>query len=251
MSIVVAIRDRASQYVHQGYNFDLEERRFIPDGGGPQLTSEGEILLSSAEMDCWVAACQDAMLCETILLAGLEALWRAQQLERKGPSECMQAAVEAMLAILGSLPVFVGSLMESPLERQQEHGTLSVAGWAATQISLEHNRRLRQTLTRDDLAVDAPAMSPFATLLEQLPAHTYEAWHEEGWTTLEELRTRIASLLEGYGIDPGLPAHLSPDSLQQLQQEVAQWGSSQGALEEWAATQEASQRLDEIAEGCA
>jgi predicted XRE-type DNA-binding protein len=198
-------------------------------------------------MDSWVAACQDAVLCETMLLAALEALWGAQQLERKGPTECMQAAVEAMLAVLQSLPVFVGSLMESPLEHQQEQGTLSVAGWAATQMSLARNRRLRQALAHDDIAVDAPRMSEFATLLGQLPAHTYEAWYQEGWATVEELRTRIASLMEGYGIDPGLPAHLSPDSLQQFQQEIAQWGSSQGALEEWAAIQEASRRLDEIA----
>lgn len=176
--IAVAIRDLARQYVRQYFNFDIDQKRFVPGGVGPQLTPAGEISLSPAEMHTLVAACQDAALCESLLLAGLEALWGAQQLGGKTGSECMQAAVEAMLAVLRSLPLFVGPLMESLLEQQQEQGTISLAGWACTQISLEHNSRLRHTLAHDDLAVTAPPMSDFATLCEQLPTATYNTWHE-------------------------------------------------------------------------
>jgi len=56
-----------------------------------------------------------------MLLAGLAVL-RGAQLEGKGASECMQAAVEAMLGVLEALPHFIGTLMESPLEHQQEQG---------------------------------------------------------------------------------------------------------------------------------
>ena len=241
----VAIRDLARQYVSQYYNFDIDQKRFVPGDDGPQLTLDGDILLS-ADTSPLVAACRDAALCRTMLLAGLQALRGSQHLEGKAGSECMQAAVDAMLGVLEALPLFTGTLMESPFEYQQEQGMLSVAGWAATQISLEHNRRLRHALAHDDIAVNAPRMSEFPTLCEQLPAHTYEAWYQEGWSTLAELRTRIASSMEQDGIDLGLTAHLTPDSLRQAQQELSSWGSKT-SLEEFAARQEVSQRLDEVA----
>jgi DNA-binding CsgD family transcriptional regulator len=246
--IAVTIKDRAREYVRQCFNFDLDQKCFVSGSVGPQLAPDGEISLSLAEIHTLTAVCQDAALCENLLLAGLDALWGAQQIEGKEGVECMRAAVEAMLTILHSLPLFVGPLMESPTEPQQEQGMLSVAGWIATQISLERNRRLRQALAQDDLAVDAPRMSPFTTLLEQLPAYTYEVWYQEGWTTVEELRTRIASLMEGYGIDPGLNAHLSEESLRKAHHEISQWGSDT-SLQDFAARQEASQRLDEVAAG--
>ena len=245
----VAIRDLARQYVSQYYNFDMDQKRFVPGDGGPPLTLDGDMLLSKADISSLVAACLDAALCENMLLAGLQALGGSrgsQHLEGKAGSECMQAAVDAMLALLQSAPLCHGTLMESPFEYQQEQGMLSVAGWAATQISLEHNRRLRHALAHDDIAVNAPRMSEFPTLCEQLPAHTYEAWYQEGWSTLAELRTRIASSMEQDGVALGLTAHLTPDSLRQAQQELSSWGSNT-SLEEFAARQEVSQRLDEVA----
>ena len=244
--IALAVRDLARQYVSQYYNLDMDQRRFVRSGVGAQRTPDEEMALSLGAMNTLTAACLDAALCETMLLAGLQALGGSQHLEGKAGSECMQAAVDAMLALLQSAPLCHGTLMESPFEYQQEQGMLSVAGWAATQISLEHNRRLRHALAHDDIAVNAPRMSEFPTLCEQLPAHTYEAWYQEGWSTLAELRTRIASSMEQDGVALGLTAHLTPDSLRQAQQELSSWGSNT-SLEEFAARQEVSQRLDEAA----
>src|SRR5262249_53399891 len=144
----VTIKDRAREYVRRHFNFDLDQKRFVSGSVAPQLMPDGEISLSLAAMYTLTAVCQDAALCENLLLTGLEALWGAQQIEGKGGMECMRAAVEAMLTLLRSLPLFVGPLMESPVEHQQEQGMLSVAGWVATKISLERNRRLRQALAQ-------------------------------------------------------------------------------------------------------
>lgn len=49
-----------------------------------------------------------------------------------------------------------------------------------------------------------------------------------------------------HGVDPGLNAHLSAESLQEAHQEISQWGSNT-SLEEFAAREEASSCLDELA----
>ena len=213
--LAVAIRDLARQYVRQHFNFDVDQKRFVSGSGGPQRTPDEEISLSRAEMNTLTAACQDAALCEAMLLAGLETLWGAQQLEGKGASECMQAAVEAMLGVLQALPLFIGTLMESPLEQHQEQGTLSVAGWAATQLSLHNNRRLRHALEQDGSPSE---QSPFAAFLAQLPGAVHLAYDTDPDASLDALLTNTTHVLE-----PGAPktrAKGSQDALPSVQPSV-------------------------------
>jgi len=188
----VAIRDLARQYVRQHFNFDVDQKRFVSGSGGPQLTPDEDISLPRAEVNTLTAACQDAALCEAMLLAGLAVL-RGAQLEGKGASECMQAAVEAMLGVLEALPLFIGTLMESPLEHQQEQGMLSVAGWAATKLSLRKNRRLRHALEQDGSPSE---QSPYAVFLAQLPGAVHLAYYTDPDASLDALLTSITHVLE-------------------------------------------------------
>jgi DNA-binding CsgD family transcriptional regulator len=189
----VAIRDLARQYVYQYYNFDIDQKRFVPGDGGPPLTLDGDILLSKADISSLVAACLDAALCETMLLAGLQALGGSQHLEGKAGSECMQAAVDAMLGVLEALPLFTGTLMESPLEHQQEQGALAIAGWAATQLSLYKNRRLRHALEQDGSPSE---QAPYTAFLAQLPGAVHLAYSTDPDASLDTLLTNIKHVLE-------------------------------------------------------
>jgi hypothetical protein len=164
----------------------------VSGSGGSQLTPDEEISLSLAEMNTLTAACQDAALCEAMLLAGLATL-RGAQLEGKGASECMQAAVEAMLGVLEALPHFIGTLMESPLEHQQEQGALSMAGWAATQLSLRKNRRLRHALEQDG---SPSKQSPYAAFLAQLHGAVHLAYYTDPDASLDALLTNTTHVLE-------------------------------------------------------
>lgn len=96
--------------------------------------------------------------------------------------------------------------MESPLAQQQEHGTLVMAGWARTQISLKNTKRLRTTadgeenrlgqVLRKELETRGETWKRPEDLLERLLSNTFRAWHESKWHDLAELRTRIAYLVE-------------------------------------------------------
>ena len=191
--IALAVRNLARQYVSQYYNLDMDQRRFVRRGVGEQRTLDEEIARSLGEMNTLTAACQDATLCETMLLAALEALWGAPQLAGKGASECMQAAVDAMLGVLEALPLFTGTLMESPLEHQQEQGAVSVAGWAATQLSLDKNRRLRHAVEQD---ASASEQSLYAAFLAQLPGAVHLAYSTDPDALLDTLLTNIKHVLE-------------------------------------------------------
>ena len=195
--IALAVRNLARQYVSQYYNLDMDQRRFVRSGVGAQRTPDEEMALSLGAMNTLTAACLDAALCETMLLAGLAALLETPQLEGKGPSECMQAAVDAMLAILQSSPLFLGTLMESPLEHQQEQGALAIAGWAATQLSLHKNRRLRHALAQDGSPSE---QAPYTAFLAQLPGAVHLAYYTDPDASLDALLTSIIHVLE-----PGAP----------------------------------------------
>jgi DNA-binding NarL/FixJ family response regulator len=64
---------------------------------------------------------------------------------------------------------------------------------------------------------------------------------------LEELRNLIVKLVIEDGVFDTPSDHLSPESLREAHQEIAQWGSAASPLEEWAAIQEVSQHLDKLA----
>jgi hypothetical protein len=102
-------------------------------------------------------------------------------------------AVRDMRAAWKSFPLFVAIGTTSPYSFQQECASVGLAGWAATQLSLSGNSRLRQALSDS-------AASPFATLLERLPTHAYLAGrtHTLGQSP-KELLNHITSSLESDG----------------------------------------------------
>ena len=103
-------------------------------------------------------------------------------------------AVDSMLrALRDTPPLLIGA--RTDLQRWTDVQLLS--GWAATQLSLVRNQRLRRSLD-----ADRGALTHYQALCTQLPASVSYAWKAEEWHTPGMLRSKIASALEHNNATP-------------------------------------------------
>jgi hypothetical protein len=196
--IAVTARRLFRRYLRVRFHFDARRLRFMREALCDSMNGDHEVVTTQYAFDMFTTICQEYILWEIVWYRGLLALHIAHA-EGQNSAGILAEAAAAMRQIFTEFPRFVGVLMESPSDVQRESSVVSMAGWAATQISLARNPRLAAAL-REELATRGEdALSPYDELLTRLPANTSLAWHEEQWETLAELRTRIAYLVEHDG----------------------------------------------------
>ena len=176
-----------------------------------------------------------------ILLAGFYVIDAAvvQPLTTVDVQETLREAVKAMRQeLFEGLAWQCGAMQEHPLAEMREWGSIYFAGVMCSMINTDIPR-LHNVLVQDG--------KPHHVLLERLPAYVCSTWPDKSGSGLEELRDLIVKqIIEDCGLAT-LSNHLSRQSLRKAHSEIAQWSNSASSLEEWSATQEVSQRLDELA----
>jgi ATP/maltotriose-dependent transcriptional regulator MalT len=178
-----------------------------------------------------------------VFLAGLGVTDAPAPQSDTDAQERLRQAVKAMRQeVFDGLAWQVGAMQEHPLAKVREWGSILFSGAMRAQIR-PRTPRLWNALIRHG--------EPYQVLLERLPATGYSAWHDTVCNSVEAIRNLIVKrIIEDVASDT-LSDHLSPESLRQADQELAQWGSitlsPEDSLDDWSATQEASQRLNEIA----
>jgi DNA-directed RNA polymerase specialized sigma24 family protein len=150
---------------------------------------------------------------DRIFLAGLRIVGDApiMQLTTAPRQEILQQAVEAMRqALYEGLVWQVGYAMNIPIPEVQDWAAVAFSGWMASKISLAHNSRLKESLTKELGMRGEYTQSLRSELFERLPANTYRAWREGEGKTLAKLRTRIAALVE-HDVSEQSPQEFIPD----------------------------------------
>jgi hypothetical protein len=182
-----------------------------------------------------------AALAEAMFLTGVDIFLWARSLGQRVEAATAIGAEAVRRQIRTFFPLLVGMALHSPSQGEQTRGTIALAGWADSRISLKQNLRLAGAL-RQELAIRGEYYSSSRSKLrEYLPANVYRAWYEgallqafdrkvtltpganmptktQEWKTLAGLLTRIAALVEHDVTEQSPPEFLPNVPLQAMPQ---------------------------------